>query len=182
MVVSEVAVEALVVEEPPGGGDMDFRRFIRHLVDSPRAARKAFPRSTLLAIEQAIRSGEQRHDADLQFVVEGSLDISALWHGQSPRERALELFSQRRIWDTEFNSGVLVYVLLADQAVEVIADRAVHHRCGIQAWEHICRDMETRFAAGEFERGAVDGINAISRHLAHHFPPTPLHQNSSRVG
>lgn len=157
---------------PPGGGDMDLRRLIRHLIASPRTARAAFPRSTLLAIERAIRSGEQLHDADVQFVVESSLDIGSLWHRQSPHERALELFAQRRVWDTELNSGVLLYVLLADRAVEVIADRAVHRQCRTEAWNVICRDMESCFAAGEFERGSIDGINAVSRHLAHHFPRT----------
>ena len=91
--------------------------------------------------------------------------------GISARERAIELFSRLRIWDTEQNAGVLVYLLLADRRVEIVADRGIHSRVGATAWEAICGAMQREFAAGRFEPGVIAGIQAISDLLALHFPP-----------
>jgi uncharacterized membrane protein len=103
-------------------------------------------------------------------VVEGALDGAPLFRGQPARERALDVFSQLRIWDTEDNNGVLIYLLLADRDVEIVADRGIHARVGAAGWEAICNEMETDFRAGDFARGAIRGIDAVSRHLAAHFP------------
>ena len=93
-----------------------------------------------------------------------------LWRGQDARSRAVELFGQLRVWDTEHNSGVLIYLLLADRRVEIVADRGIHDKVGAAAWEAICGEMQRAFAAGRFEQGASFGIAAISDLLATHFP------------
>ncbi len=90
--------------------------------------------------------------------------------GVSARERAVEVFSELHVWDTEHRNGVLVFVLLADHDVEIVADRGIHKRCGPETWEEICRGMEAEFRAGRFEDGAVRGIREIGVHLARHFP------------
>lgn len=149
---------------------MDLARVFRHLTTPSSRMRRAFPQATLDAIEAAIRSGESLHGGELRFVVESSLDGAPLWGGQSPRERAIELFSQLRVWDTEHNSGVLMYVLMADRSVEIVADRGIDARAGARAWLDIGRSMETRFRAGEFDTGAREGIEAVSALLARHFP------------
>lgn len=149
---------------------MDIQRIVRHLTTTSRASHRAFPKSAITAIEQAIRASEGEHNGDIRFVIEAALDGAPLWRGISPRDRALDLFSQFRVWDTEHNSGVLIYVLLADCAVEIVADRGIHRCCGAQAWSQICLAMETRFAAGEFESGAKEGIEAITNALIQHFP------------
>ena len=133
--------------------------------------RYAFPRSALQAIEDAIRAQELRHDGELRFAVESALPFSDLVRGVSARDRAIELFSRLRIWDTERNAGVLVYLLLADKRVEIVADRGIHARVGAAAWEAICGAMQREFAAGRFESGVVTGVQAISDLLATHFPP-----------
>lgn len=89
---------------------------------------------------------------------------------QSARQRSIEVFSQLRVWDTEYNNGVLIYLLLADRHVEIVADRGIHNRIGSEQWEKICRAMETAFRQGQFEAGVIAGIAAISAHLQAHFP------------
>lgn len=146
------------------------RRIARHLLSSPWRVRRAFPPATLQAIERAIAESERSHDAEIRFAIEGALHAVRLLRGQSPRDRALELFSLLRMWDTERRNGVLVYVLLADRSVEIIADRGAHARIDSTTWQEVCREMQAAFARGRFRDGAVNGIRAISRHLAQHFP------------
>jgi len=132
---------------------------------------RAFPGNTLTAIERAIKESEATHRGEIRFVVEGALEISPLLRGQSARERAIDVFSQLRIWDTEHNNGVLIYLLLADRDVEIVADRGIHARVGPREWERICRKMEAAFRQSDFEGGVVAGIQEVTRRLAEHFPP-----------
>lgn len=106
----------------------------------------------------------------VRFVVEASLALPSVLRRESPRDRALEVFGRLRIWDTEHNSGVLVYLLLADKAVEIVADRGIHRRVGDELWQTICRRMEAAYRARRFEDGAVAGVEAISALLTQHFP------------
>lgn len=154
----------------PGGGDMKLQRILRHLFTTHRAARYAFPSAALDGVEDTIRQGEALHGGQVRFVVEASLDGAPLWHGQSARERAIDLFGQLRIWDTEHNSGVLIYVLLADRAVEIVADRGIHARCGVEPWGRICADMQRQFADGRFAEGSTAGVRAVGELLTQHFP------------
>lgn len=147
-----------------------WHRFWRHVVTDHRSARRAFPPHTLTRIGSAIAAGEQTHSGQVRFVVEAALPLSLVLRGQKPRAHAIDVFSRLRIWDTEENIGVLVYVLLADKDVEVVADRGIHRKVGDAAWQSICGTMEVAFRAGRFEEGAVAGINAINAILAEHFP------------
>jgi uncharacterized membrane protein len=123
-------------------------------------------------IQAAITAGEATHGGQVRFVVEGSLPMGQVVRGETPRERALEVFGRLRIWDTEENCGVLIYLLLADRDVEIVADRGIHRKVGDEAWLAICRGMESAFREKRFADGAVDGIDAINALLAHHFPRT----------
>ena len=149
---------------------MSIRRIGRHLLEHHWRARRVFPPKTLAAIEQAIKAGEAIHSGQVRFVVEGALDGAPLLRGQSARERALDVFSRLRIWDTAHNNGVLIYLLLADRQVEIIADRGIDAKVSAAGWEKICTAMETDFRAGQFERGVIRGVEAVSRQLAAHFP------------
>ena len=146
-------------------------RWIRHLWLDDLAVRRDFPRPVLSAIERAIATQEKRHRGELRFVVEGGLPLAPLLSGRTARERAIDVFSRLRVWDTEDNAGVLIYLLLADRRVEIVADRGIHARVGSAAWDAICGEMQSAFAAGRFEAGAILGIEAISDLLAAHFPP-----------
>lgn len=149
---------------------MNFTRVLRHLFMPPWRVRVAFPTSSLHAIESAIRAAETTHAGQIRFAVESALHLFPLWHDQSARARALEVFSQLRVWDTQHNNGVLIYLLLADRDVEIIADRGVHTRVGAEGWEKICHDMEILFREGKFEEGVLHGIQAVSAHLIKHYP------------
>ena len=149
---------------------MDTGRILRHLLSNRRSVRRAFPAASLEAIERAIRECEATHYGEIRFAVEGALHTARLLRGQTARDRALELFASLEVWDTERNNGVLIYLLLADRDVEIVADRGAHAKVGTEGWEAVCRVMEDAFSRGRFEEGAVAGIRAVSDHLARHFP------------
>jgi uncharacterized membrane protein YgcG len=149
---------------------MSFTRIGRHLLGNRERVRKAFPPKALAAIEQAIKASEASHAGQIRFVVEGALDGAPLLRNQSARARAIDVFAQLRIWDTEHNNGVLIYLLLADRDVEIVVDRGIDAKVGAPGWEAICRMMEAEFRSGQFERGVIAGINAVTQHLAAHFP------------
>ena len=127
--------------------------------------RRTFPKQTLMAIERAIKASETAHTGEIRFVVEGALDGAPLFKGQPARERAIDVFSQLRIWDTEHNNGVLIYLLLADRNIEIVADRGIHAKAGTREWESICRKMEAAFKQQNYEDGVVTGIQAVTQHL-----------------
>ena len=150
---------------------MSIERIAKHLMATRWMVNRAFPRDTLIAIERAIKEGEAMHRGEIRFAVEGALHIEPLLRGQTARERAIDVFSQLRIWDTERNNGVLIYLLLADRDVEIVADRGIHEKVGAREWEGICRKMETAFRQADYKGGVVGGIQEVTRHLAEHFPP-----------
>lgn len=149
---------------------MSAARFLRHVIATPAGLRRAFPAAALEAIERAIAAAEREHHAEIRFAVEAALDVMPLLRGQSARERAIEVFSELRVWDTEGNNGVLVYLLLADRDVEIVADRGISAQVPPEEWARICSRMERALAAGRFQDGVIDGIAEIRRHLARHFP------------
>lgn len=151
---------------------MKIQRIVKHLLTTDRRVRRLFPSSTLAAIEQAIKAGEIVHDGEVRIAIEGALEMPALLRGQSARERAIELFSQLRVWDTQHNNGLLIYLLLADQAVEIVADRGIHERVGTGEWKAICQQMESAFKRSDFEAGAVAAIRSLTQQLVAHFPAT----------
>ena len=149
---------------------MDIKRIARHLLLTDRQVGRNFGRSTLDKIEAVIKASEAGHVGEIRFVVEGGLDGAPLFKGQSARERAIELFSQLRVWDTEQNTGVLIYLLLADRAVEIVADRGIDAKVDSQEWSKVCHQMEAAFRQSDFEGGVVSGVQAVTRHLLQHFP------------
>ncbi|EIF32172.1 putative membrane protein [Burkholderia sp. Ch1-1] len=149
---------------------MDIKRIVRHLLTTHRRVNRAFPRDTLSAIEKAIKACDAEHVGEACFAIEGALHSTALFNGQSARDRAVEVFSQLRVWDTEHNNGVLIYVLLADRGVEIVADRGVHAKVGSQEWQAICHTMEEAFRQGAYRDGAISGIQATAQLLKRHFP------------
>jgi uncharacterized membrane protein len=156
---------------------MSIARIGRHLIHHRWKQRRLFPPKVLARIEQAIKAGEAAHSGQVRFVVEGALDGAPLFRDQPARARALDIFSQLRVWDTEHNNGVLIYLLLADRDVEIVADRGIDARVGAAGWEKVCVAMEKDFRAGLFEHGVIEGIQEVSRLLAQHFPKRPGGRN-----
>jgi uncharacterized membrane protein len=151
---------------------MDWGRWFRHVTARERALHRAFPPAALDAIERAIDESERSHSGEIRFAIESALEPGRVWHGMTPRERALEVFAALGVWDTEVNNGVLIYVLLADHDVEIVADRGFNAAVAAERWSAICHDMEQHFRAGRFQEGAVAGVRAVGALIAAHYPPS----------
>jgi len=149
---------------------MKITRLLRHLATTRFSTRRHFPRPVLAAIEQAIRECETRHAGEIRFVVETAFDIPELWHDLAPRQRALQLFGQLGVWDTAHNNGVLIYVLMADRVVEIVADRGIAARVAQAEWGSVCRQMEHHYREGRFREGSVAGVLGVGAILGRHFP------------
>jgi uncharacterized membrane protein len=153
------------------------RRLCRHLCTLPSAVKQHFCYGAIQRIEAAIAASELQHLGEIRFAVEARLPLSALLAKKTAKHRALELFSSLRVWDTEQNNGVLIYLLLADHDFEILADRGIHQHVESQGWEHISRHMEQMFKQGKFEAGVIEGISKISEHLIQYYPAHGKNQN-----
>jgi TLP18.3/Psb32/MOLO-1 phosphatase superfamily protein len=149
---------------------MNLARMLRHFGATRARVRKAFPPATLDKLEQAIGVAEGAHSGEIRFAVEADLHLEALLLGHTPRERAIEVFSLLRVWDTAANNGLLIYLLFADRSVEIVADRGFNGLVTVDEWAAVCRILETEFRSGRFEAGALAGIAAAGRLVARHFP------------
>jgi uncharacterized membrane protein len=152
-------------------------RILKHLFFPRWRLQRAFPARTLSAIEQAVKDSESAHLGEIRFAVESALDMALLLRRQTMRERAQQVFSQLHVWDTERNNGVLIYVLLADNDVEIVADRGIAQHVAQEGWQSICHVMEEAFAAGDFEGGSLAAIKQVSILLAQHFPADGTNAN-----
>ncbi len=160
---------------------MRLRRWMRHLLRSPKAVDRALGPEALARIEQAITDGEARHRGEIRLAVEASLPWSYLKRDAPVRERAEMLFAKLRVWDTDERNGVLIYVELADHGIEIVADRGAARAISADAWAPIVRAMAERFAAGQFEAGISAGIAEVNRLLAQAFPSTEDRHNRDEL-
>lgn len=149
---------------------MNLSRTIKHLFYPGWWLRRDFPPQDMARIEAAIKESEIKHSGEIRFAIESSLPLKALWRDEPMHERALEVFSLLRVWDTEKNNGVLIYLLLADHKVEITADRNINQVVGVKEWQRICQLMQDEFHEGNFEDGVVKGIKEIGALLEQHFP------------
>jgi uncharacterized membrane protein len=156
---------------------MNLPRVFRHFATTRWNTRLHFPLATRDAIEQAIGECESRHGGEIRFVVETAYDLPELWRDLRPRARALQLFGQFGVWNTEHNNGVLIYVLMADHIVEIVADRGIAAKVSPEEWEAVCRQMEQHYRAGRFREGSVIGILGVGALLGRHFPGTRRSDN-----
>ena len=152
-------------------------RSLRHVFALPGAVARAFPGDAFARIEAAIGKSEKRHGGEIRFAVEAALDPAELWRGVSARDRAIAVFSELRVWDTEQNNGVLLYLLLADRDVEIVADRGFNGKVSAAEWEGVCRLMEGALREGRAADGVIAGIDSVSSILARHYPPAAADRN-----
>lgn len=146
------------------------RRALVHLRSTAAAGRRAFPEATLKAIEEAIAQGELAHTAEVRLIVETSLGLADVFNDVGNRQRALALFAQYGVWDTEDNCGVLIYINLAEHQVDIVADRNVGRRISHAEWEAICRTMTQGYAAGAYHDSTLAALAALNALLVQHFP------------
>lgn len=146
------------------------KRWLIHIFIPPWRWHLAFPTSLLKEIENAISQSESLHRGELRFAIENALEPAWVWKKLSAHQRATEVFSNLRVWDTEDNSGILIYILLADREVHIIADRGIAQKVAQQEWDAITKTMQSAFSKGEFRRGSLIGIEQLTQLLANHFP------------
>jgi len=145
-----------------------WRRFIKHRLWDERDARRALPAAALARLAERIAASEQLHNGQIRICVEASLPLRYLRLQASARQRALALFGKLGVWDTEHNNGVLIYLLLAEHAIEVVADRGL--RAHADAWPSMVEHLRTALRAGRFEEGLNEAVDAASAVLQAEFP------------
>jgi uncharacterized membrane protein len=145
-------------------------RFFRHRLWDEADVRRVLPAAALARLSARVTESELRHGGEIRLCVEASLPISYLWRGLSARQRALALFGKLRVWDTEHNNGVLIYLLLAERAIEIVADRGLSRRVSAAQWQPIVEGLRQSLRDGQFEQGLNDAIRAVEALLAEHFP------------
>jgi uncharacterized membrane protein len=146
------------------------RRFARHLYYEVRGVSALFNRDALTRIEAAVSNSERTHTAEVRVAVEASLTLRELFDKKTPRDRALEAFSLLKVWDTEQNNGVLIYINVADRAVEIIADRGFEAHLANTYWQQLCSQMVLGFQQDLFEESIVQCVQQLSKDFAAHFP------------
>ena len=152
---------------------MQLARLLRHVTALHWRTRLKFSDVSLDAIERAVGRAERTHAGEICFAIETALAPLHILGELTPRARALEVFAQLKVWNTEHNNGVLIYVQLADRDVEIVADRGLHQRVAQAEWEGVCRLMEDHFRAGRYQAGSIAGVDAVGTLLARHFPRVP---------
>ena len=152
-------------------------RTLRHLVATKAKGRRAFPPDTLKTIAEAITAGEQRHRGELRLVVENALPFDAAWTGVANRQRALALFAEYGVWDTEDNCGVLLYVNLAERKVDIVADRNIGRKIDAATWQAVCQTMTQAYARGDFHDGTLAAVDQVNALLREHFPANGARSN-----
>ncbi|WP_151447414.1 TPM domain-containing protein [Lacisediminimonas profundi] len=146
------------------------KRLFRHLTTTSAAGRRAFPPEGMKAIQAAIARGEKAHRAEIRLMVEPAMSFGDLLEGRTARHRARALFTEYRIWDTEENCGILVYINLADRMVEIVADRGVNKLLEAAQWQQVCRTITAGFAAGRYDESVVEAIDQLNGMLHADFP------------
>ena len=193
-ILSSSASNSLVQPAPtaPSSGAVDaslfarLKRLLRHRWRDERTAERAIPPDMVDRLMQRVAASERRHTGQIRICVEAGLPGSYLWRAASARERAVTLFGKLRVWDTEHNNGVLIYLLLADQAIEIVADRALARQVDAQHWQQMLGRMQQAFAARRYEDGLTQALAEVSALLVAHFPassaegsePAPDHTNT----
>jgi uncharacterized membrane protein len=145
-------------------------RLFRHRLLDERDAKRSLGAGGKARIEALVRASEARHTGQIRVCIEAGLPISYLRRGASARERAVAMFGKLKVWDTEHNNGVLVYVLLAEHAIEIVADRGIDRRVDAAAWDAIAAQMKEPFRGGDFSAGLDRAIDAVDALLVRHFP------------
>ena len=158
-----------------------FARILRHRWLDERDLARALDDATLARIEARVAASEKRHSGEIRVCAEAGLPLSYLWRGASARERAVTMFGKLRVWDTAHNNGVLIYLLLAEHRIEIVADRGLNERVSPSRWEDVMQRMRASFRQGQFEAGLNDAIDAVDALLAQHFPLAPGESNPNEL-
>ena len=157
------------------------RRLLRHRWLDETDTRRAIPPAMVERLAQHVAESERQHTGEVRIYVEAGLPFSYLWRDAPPRERAIALFGKLGVWDTEQNNGVLIYLLLAEHAIEVVADRGLSRHVGPQQWQEVVAHMRDAFRAGRYEQGLQQAIDEVTALLVRHFPASASAPNPNEL-
>jgi uncharacterized membrane protein len=156
-------------------------RILRHRWRDESDTRRAIPPAVLQRLAGRVAASEQRHGGEIRIYVEAGLPLSYLWRDATPRERAIAMFGKLRVWDTEQNNGVLIYLLLAEHAIEVVADRGLARHVPDAQWQEIVAHMRDAFRAGRYEEGLAQAVDEVTALLVRHYPAEPGARNANEL-
>lgn len=156
-------------------------RWLRHLWLDADDARRTLTPAGLQRLEAAVAASEARHLGELRLCVEAGLPPSALWQGTDARQRAVELFGHLRVWDTAHNNGVLIYLLMADRRIEILADRGLIAYTAPETWQGITERLGSALQAGQFEAGLAQAVHEVEALLKQHFPASAHQRNPNEL-
>ena len=159
---------------------MNIKRAMRHLLAPAWMVRRVFGDAELNAIERVIRETELSQGGEIRVAVEGNLTPLELWRGVKPRDRAVQVFAQLGVWDTEANNGVLIYLSWADRDVEIVADRGFNGAVSAAEWSAVCTNMERLFTQQRPREAMIEGIRAVGKLIARHFPAVDRNELADR--
>ena len=145
-------------------------RILKHRLVDERDARRLLGADALGRIAARVAASERRHSGEIRVCIEAGLPLSYLWRDAEARERAVAMFGKLRVWDTEHNNGVLIYLLLAERAIEIVADRGLNRHVDAAQWNAIASVLATALRAGQPEAGIDAAIDAVDALLVRHFP------------
>jgi uncharacterized membrane protein len=162
--------DRLVEAAPRGVGEqnMAMKRLAKHLTTGTWHIRRAISASGRRELAQSVESAERGTSAEIVVVIEAALDWRAVTRGHSARHRALEVFSRERVWDTEHNNGILLYLLVADRDAELVADRGFNDKVHPEEWQEVCRMLERESKSTDLSGGltkALEAIGSIARRI-----------------
>lgn len=150
--------------------------FLRYFWLDADDTQKLIGAPLLERLTRQVAASEQRHSGEICICVEASLPWRQLWRvgpafglADAVRARAVEMFSQLRVWDTAHNNGVLIYVLLAEHAIEVVADRGLSAHVPAGHWSALVARMGEAFKQGDYEAGLSAALADITGQLMRHF-------------
>jgi uncharacterized membrane protein len=156
-------------------------RLLRHRWLDETDTRRALDDAALARLRERVAQSEGRHSGEIRLCVEAGLPLSYLWRDATARERAVTMFGKLRVWDTEHNNGVLIYLLLADHMIEIVADRGVARVVPQAHWQAVVDGMRQAFREGRFEEGLAQAIDAVDAVLHQHFPLAPGQTNPNEL-
>ena len=156
-------------------------RLFKHRWWDERDVQRVLPRAALDRLQAQVLASERRHGGEIRICVEAGLPLSYLWQGLAARDRAITLFGKLRVWDTEANNGVLIYLLLAEHAIEIVADRGLSRHVDPAAWAALLAPMREAFRAGQFEQGLSLAVAELDRLLGQHFAAAPGAANPNEL-
>ena len=148
-------------------------RLLKHRLVDEDDARRLLGKDALARIQARVAESEKHHSGEIRVVVEAGLPFSYLRRHATPRDRAVKLFGKLGVWDTERNNGVLIYLLLAEHAIEIVADRGLNRVVVPAEWTEIAASMQSAFQAGDFEAGLLRAVDAVDALLVRHFAARP---------